>query len=152
MPKESEFVVGHMKKLLALYRERIGNRFFLRLMIIYSAIIVVMISVMGALISKGVKVALMDQAVNHNMQVLETIHARFIQQNRNFKKILSGLYSGTMKGGPEGKPAVQAIEELFDPFLADKITFSEELDVRRELDTYRWKTPCPLIPTLAIFW
>ena len=125
-----------MKGLFALYREKIGNRFFLRIMTVYSVIIVIMISVMAALIAKAVKDSLTDQAIYHNMQVLETINARFNQQNRNFKKILSGLYLGAVKGGPEGEPAVSAIEELFGRGPDDGLTFSEELDIRRELDAY----------------
>ena len=133
-----------MKGLLALYREKIGNRFFLRLMTVYSVIIVIMISVMAALIAKAVKDSLTDQAIYHNMQVLETINARFNQQNRNFKKILSGLYLGTVKGGPEGEPAVSAVEELFGRSQDDGLTFSEELDIRRELDAYLTENALPI--------
>ena len=133
-----------MKGLFTIYREKIGNRFFLRLMTIYSVIIVVIISVVAALIAKAVKDALTEQAIYHNMQVLETINARFNQQNRNFKKILSGLYMGAVKGGPDGGLAVSAVEKLFDQELSDGLTFSEELDIRRELDTFLMENSLPI--------
>jgi len=133
-----------MKKLLRIYQEKCGSRFFLRLMSIYSIIIVIMSGIMAILIAKAVKESLTDQAIYHNMQVLESINARFNLQNRNFKKILSGLYSGNIKGGAERITAVSAIEELFDPAVEKELTFLEKIDARHELNTYFVENSLPI--------
>lgn len=130
-----------MKRLLDFYRQRFGNHFFLRLMIIYFAIIILLVSLMTVVIIENVKTLLTDQAVHHNMQALETINNHFENQNKDLKKILSGLYSDSM-GSVIGNG--NAIENLFNKAEVQDLTFSDQSDIRRKLDKYLMEYGLPI--------
>lgn len=118
-----------MGKIRGFYQRYLGNRFLLRMMLIYSVIIIGIISVMALFILKNITAILKDQAVSHNMQVLETVDVYFYSQNESFKKIVNGIYSEPLG---QDIQAVGLIERLF----AQTSDFSGTVSASRILSEY----------------
>lgn len=65
---------------------------FNRLLLLYSAIIVLSFSILSFIISIKVTTIIKDQSISFNKQVLQTVSTDFYSKCRNLKKSLSGLY------------------------------------------------------------
>lgn len=76
-----------------LFPNYIRKRFFHKLMLSYSAIIVLSIGLLIYLIVYNVSSILRQQAVNYNQQVLQSVGSYFHDQHQNFKKMMQYLYA-----------------------------------------------------------
>lgn len=65
---------------------------FNRLLLLYSAIIVLSFSILSFIISIKVTTIIKEQSISFNKQVLQTVSNDFYDKCRNLKKSLSGLY------------------------------------------------------------
>lgn len=133
-----------IKKLSNFYYRHFGNHFFLRLMIMNFLFIVILTSLMTVVIIQNVKILLTDQAVHHNFQALKTIDNYFEDQNKSFKKILSGLYSNSMGNTIGNTDAVGAIGDLFEEPELSTLAFSDKVDIRRGLNSYMVEYGLPI--------
>lgn len=92
------------------YLRHIGNRFFFKLLLFYSIIIIATISLLVFVIAYNITTILREQALNYNKQVLQTVSNYFYNQNKNFKKIMNSMY---IDGWGKDRQVIYAIQELF---------------------------------------
>ncbi len=76
----------------SLFNNYIQNRFFNKLLLLYSAIIIVTISVLIFIVVTSITGLLREQAITYNKQVLQLVSEHFHKQNKNFKKMMNDLY------------------------------------------------------------
>ncbi len=77
----------------ALFNNYIQNRFFNKLLLLYSAIIILTISILIYIVVTSITGLLSEQAITYNKQVLQLVSDHFHKQNKNFKKIMNDLYT-----------------------------------------------------------
>ncbi|MFC5406084.1 sensor histidine kinase [Cohnella soli] len=69
-------------------RAKITNKFFNKLFLAYSLIIIVTISVLISIVSGSIASMIKDQQIKYNKQVLETVNTFFEQKHRNLKQLI----------------------------------------------------------------
>lgn len=74
--------------LRTLYTKYIRSRLFNKLMLLYAAIILFMVSMLTYIISGDIAALLKKQAIDYNKQVLQTVNQFFYEKNAGFKKNL----------------------------------------------------------------
>ncbi|MCQ6560953.1 histidine kinase [Paenibacillus mendelii] len=70
----------------------IQNRFFNKLLLLYSAIIIVTVGILIYIIVTNITGLLREQAITYNEQVLQLVGDHFHNQNKRLKKMMTDLY------------------------------------------------------------
>jgi len=92
-----------------LFNQYIQNRFFNKLLLLYSAIIIVTIGILIYIVVTSITGLLREQAITYNTQVLQLVSDHFHKQNKNLKKTLNYLYTGN---------GFDRVETLYEAFRA----------------------------------
>ncbi|GBF74392.1 two-component sensor histidine kinase [Paenibacillus sp. 598K] len=74
------------------FNNYIRNRFFNKLLLLYSVIIVLTVSILIFIIVTNITGLLKEQAITYNNQVLQLVGDHFHKQNRNLKNRMTNLY------------------------------------------------------------
>ncbi|WP_262676472.1 sensor histidine kinase [Paenibacillus sp. J5C2022] len=76
----------------SLFNKYIRNRFFNKLLLMYSVIIIVTVGILIAIIVNSITGLLREQAITYNNQVLQLVSDHFHDQNKYLKKMMTDLY------------------------------------------------------------
>lgn len=76
----------------SLFNKYIRNRFFNKLLLMYSVIIIVTVGILIMIIVSSITGLLREQAITYNNQVLQLVSDHFHDQNKYLKKMMTDLY------------------------------------------------------------
>jgi len=98
----------------------IRNRFFNKLLLLYSVIIILTVSVLIFIIVTHITGLLKEQAITYNKQVLQLVEDHFHEQNRNLKNRMTNLY--TLSGSEKKDTVYDAFADVSRRAAPDEIT------------------------------
>ncbi|MFD0712674.1 sensor histidine kinase [Paenibacillus sp. GCM10027626] len=93
-----------------LFNNYVQNRFFNKLLLLYSAIIIMTIGILIYIVVTSITGLLREQAVTYNKQVLQLVSDHFHKQNKNLKKIMNDIY--TANGFERANTVYEAFTDL----------------------------------------
>lgn len=116
----------------SLFNNYIRNRFFNKLLLMYSVIIIVTVGILITIIVSSITGLLREQAITYNNQVLQLVSDHFHNQNKYLKKMMTDLYT---------KNSSVQTETLYEAFHAlssygAAASTSDSMNEQRERATY----------------
>ncbi|MDF2718484.1 MAG: hypothetical protein K0R28_5409, partial [Paenibacillus sp.] len=97
------------KTVRSLFGKYVQNRFFNKLLLMYSVIIIVTVGILILIIVTNITGLLKEQAITYNKQVLQLVGDHFHDQNKNLKKMMTSLYT---------KNGFEKTDTVYDAFSA----------------------------------